>query len=226
MQVFEKQLVCPVCSKSFTRRGIVRQKASRFCTDRCRKHYWHDPQTRLVLNSKLLPNGCLEWTGVRDKGGYGQLTWNYLRVRAHRFAYFVKHGIWPPKHKLILHSCDNPSCVNIEHLRIGTAKENIQDAIQKGSWLIGERNPNAKLSAHQVLVLKLWFMDSVKKWAIDYGVTENVIRHILTGRTWRMTNLNASFYGGKERVLIKEREESMEAAHPEPDYLEPEEESQ
>jgi hypothetical protein len=77
------------------------------------------------------PGDCLNWTGCKTHNGYGQLTFRQTRVRAHRAAY--EEFIGPiPKGALIMHTCDNRSCVNPEHLRPGTPKDNTHDMLIKG----------------------------------------------------------------------------------------------
>jgi len=75
-------------------------------------------------------NDCIEWTKCKDRDGYGKLKVNGKYLRAHRYFYELKNGPIPNK-MIILHSCDNPSCINIEHLKIGTHKENTKDMMIK-----------------------------------------------------------------------------------------------
>jgi len=75
---------------------------------------------------------CLFWKGSKNPKGYGLLGPQYKPYRrAHRYAWFLSNG-QIPKGMFILHVCDNPSCVNIGHLKLGTAKENTQDMMDKG----------------------------------------------------------------------------------------------
>lgn len=88
------------------------------------------------MDNKLLAKSewvgpCLVWTGERDKDGYGRIRIDGRRIAAHRVAYETWVG---PIFKggVILHTCDNPPCINPEHLRVGTQKENVRDMLQKG----------------------------------------------------------------------------------------------
>lgn len=86
--------------------------------------------------SKIGPknkDGCRNWLGTKNKDGYGLFYLNNKRIRAHRMMFFVYQGKWPSK--FCIHSCDNPSCVSMSHLRDGSNKDNMQDQI------IRKRNP-------------------------------------------------------------------------------------
>jgi hypothetical protein len=74
---------------------------------------------------------CWEWTGALTRGGYGQMSLNKRPVGAHRVAYAITYGEVPPR-LCVMHSCDNPPCVNPAHLSLGTHRENILDARAKG----------------------------------------------------------------------------------------------
>lgn len=81
---------------------------------------------------------CWLWTGAKDKKGYGYVgsyTKNtaFLGTRlAHRISWSLHNNKTAPKHLVVRHKCDNPSCVNPEHLELGTTKDNIQDMIKRG----------------------------------------------------------------------------------------------
>jgi len=77
-------------------------------------------------------DGCWIWPGSRDKNGYGLFWINRDKYdRAHRVAYRLTFGSIPAGF-YVLHSCDNPPCVRPDHLRAGTQRENIRQAIAAG----------------------------------------------------------------------------------------------
>lgn len=86
-----------------------------------------------------LASGCWEWMGCRDKAGYGQVRFAGKARRAHRVAWFLTKGPIP-KGLCVLHKCDNPPCVNPEHLWLGTRPENSHDMTLKGRQAVGDRN--------------------------------------------------------------------------------------
>lgn len=100
---------------------------------------------------------CWLWTGFRDSDGYGkfQIGTNQKKksVRAHRFSYELVHG---PTELLVLHNCDNPPCVNPDHLYAGTHSDNMKDMYAKGRanqeyWT----NPDNHIK-HSELMKEVW----------------------------------------------------------------------
>lgn len=88
----------------------------------------HDREQRFYEGPLQTP--CIEWPGKRHRNGYGQLG----RKTAHRVAYECAHGPIPDGLH-VLHRCDNPPCINPEHLFLGTHHDNMIDSMLKG------RNP-------------------------------------------------------------------------------------
>ena len=80
---------------------------------------------------KKLPNGCWEWQASITTSGYGRFAVYPKTLRAHKVAYFLCKGKIL-EDQFVCHTCDNPRCVNPDHLWIGTSKQNTKDMIFKG----------------------------------------------------------------------------------------------
>ena len=74
---------------------------------------------------------CIEWTGVVGNSGYGRVSVDGRLWSVHRYAWFQVHGEIP-KGMIIMHTCDNKRCMNIDHLRLGTQGDNMRDMAAKG----------------------------------------------------------------------------------------------
>lgn len=83
-------------------------------------------------------SGCWEWIGCISNG-YGQLMRKGNHYRAHRYVLMLS-GIEVPAHLVVLHACDNPKCVNPDHLSIGTQLDNWNDCVRKDRHARGQRN--------------------------------------------------------------------------------------
>lgn len=75
--------------------------------------------------------GCWEWCASKNSFGYGKFRVNKKLVYAHRFSYELYNGLKIPIGLIILHKCDNPKCVNPEHLSMGTHTDNAIDRAKK-----------------------------------------------------------------------------------------------
>jgi hypothetical protein len=87
-------------------------------------------------------NECWEWQAAKYSNGYGTIgaPRGARQLLAHRVSYELTHDVSLPKSILVLHKCDNPPCVNPKHLRLGTPKDNSQDALKKGRFPTGDRH--------------------------------------------------------------------------------------
>ena len=137
-------------------------------------------------------NGCLECTShSKDTCGYTRIMYNLKHERLFRVIYQLKYGEIP-KGMLIRHKCDNPSCCNIDHLEIGTQKDNVKDMIDRGRsnyhkpkpTIAGTKNRFNKLSEQdvkEIYLSKLGYNRLSKK----YNVSRNSIRLIKKKLMWK-----------------------------------------
>ena len=150
-----------------------------------------------VLKLKLLRrcrrnHDCWEWQGSRVPKGYGSM-WAWGRLwRAHRLSWTLWRG-GIPDGVLVLHKCDNPPCVNPEHLFLGTAQDNANDCSSRGRRkpAVGEAASKSKLTASDVYkILDLYEAGEKSKRQIarEYGVDHASINKIADGSNWKHLN--------------------------------------
>ena len=127
---------------------------------------------------------CWTWIKAKDKDGYGVFRLKgRRRIKAHRFAYEKKYG--PIGLGLVIrHKCDNPACVNPDHLIAGTHLDNKQDAVKRGRDCRGEAHHKARLSERDVLDIRASDLPGATI-AADYGVTKENVYAIRSRKIWR-----------------------------------------
>jgi len=120
---------------------------------------------------------CWEWTAAKFSNGYGAFQLGKGKtVRAHRLMWQLQNNREISSKEFVCHKCDNPSCVNPDHLFLGDALVNNLDMISKGRnrHLSGEENPMAKLTNKQSLEI-LKDPRTQQQIADDYGVSRPLI---------------------------------------------------
>jgi len=154
------------------------------------------------------PNDCWEWTANKNNHGYGMFSLGAVvgKKLAHRLSFEDAKGPIPIG-GLILHSCDNPACVNPDHLRVGTHKDNTQDCFDRkrrtlppvisgpDHWrnrypervLHGQEVPTSKLTTEQVIALRIAYVSGVKYDVLsaEYGLPVHSLKDITTGISWQ-----------------------------------------
>jgi len=146
---------------------------------RCLLRYWnrHVPHVNT--------NGCWNWTGARQRTGYGVIT---VSFSAHRVAWMLAKGPIPPR-KQVNHLCDVPLCVNPDHLYVGTQLDNMRDASERGRFPL-TRKPR-KLTDDAVRSIRVLVAQGVKQRLVAeaFGVSPASIHQIVNGH--RRTHVKA-----------------------------------
>lgn len=140
------------------------------------------------LKKFSVPNiktGCIEWSGCRLVKGYGRINIKTKALVAHRVAWELVNGPIS-KGMLVLHKCDNPPCINPDHLFLGTAADNAADRDSKGRRMPpkGILNGGAKLTEEAVIKIR---QDKrlLREIAAEYGVNYSAISGIRLNRSWK-----------------------------------------
>lgn len=142
------------------------------------------------ISKEPTERGCLEWMAAL-RNGYGHFNIRKSYFYAHRLIWELECGPIP-KGLVICHRCDNPRCVNVEHLFLGTKADNARDMRDKGRdsvppVLTGERNHKAKLSAEQANDIR---SDKFTEWkqrdiAKRFGISQASAWRILHRKAWK-----------------------------------------
>lgn len=143
---------------------------------------------RLLAGYEVVDSGCWRWKGATTGNGYGVIVLNRKvatkhglgrNYQTHRASYELHHGTIP-EGMVVRHKCDNKLCMNPEHLEVGTQRDNIQDAIDRGHMA-------SKLTEKDVEFIRSSTL-SQRKLGKMLGVSPTVIWHVKHGNKWRHVN--------------------------------------
>jgi hypothetical protein len=130
---------------------------------------------------------CLEFDYMDRKNGYGALSFQGQRWRAHRLAWTLSRGPIPAG-LFVCHTCDNRRCIEPLHLYLGTHRDNMRDAFHKGRCIgqRGELGSAARLTEAQVRAIRVAHASgaSYRALARQYGVAPTTIKALVLRRTW------------------------------------------
>lgn len=202
--------VCEVegCGRPVVSLGNRKDSAGKPTTRYCDKHYARlkahgavDDNTRTHAPieerfwryvDKRSESECWEWLGAIDGGKYGQLKGSGKSAssyRAHRISYQIHHGDIPDGF-VVMHTCDNRTCVNPLHLVLGTQQENVLDCKCKGRRVVnispmkGEKNGRSKLTEQDVVLIRNSQLQT-KQLQDKYKVSATTIRKIKRRSSWK-----------------------------------------
>jgi hypothetical protein len=151
-------------------------------TNEIKKRFWSKTRKRR--------NGCIDWIAAKSSSGYG-FKFDHKDVGAHRMAWLLTHGEIPigkiPHDNCILHKCDNKSCVNPDHLILGSQKENMLDKVSKDRQLKGQKHGNSKLTEFDVKCIRLLYSTGeylMRELGFTYGVDKSMVNLIVKRKNW------------------------------------------
>jgi hypothetical protein len=142
------------------------------------------------------PDECWPWIGATDGRRYGHLRLERSRKtrKAHIISWEIENRLSLPDGKCICHRCDNPPCVNPEHLFCGTYQDNSIDCVIKGrhrafydtEWQRGVRNANAALTEEQAreIIRRIEAGEPNRAIAVDFPISEGMVSRIKRGKAW------------------------------------------
>lgn len=140
-------------------------------------------QSKIERMSMPEPNsGCWLWLGASSPIGHGSVAVFGKVKRAHRVSWEVYRGPIP-QGMCVCHKCDNPYCVNPDHLFLGTQTDNLRDMKQKRRHAFGSKNGMARLTPEKIIAIRA---DKRKPRfiAADYGISANHVWQIKSRARW------------------------------------------
>jgi DNA-binding transcriptional regulator YiaG len=130
-----------------------------------------------------------------------------------RWIWTIERGEIPDG-LVVRHKCDEPSCINIEHLELGTTADNSTDKVQRNRQTKGEDVVISVLTEHQVVEIRK-SNNTIAEIAREYGVSYSTVRAVITGETWKHiaveSNIKPRYRNLSKRKLSQEQAEQIRA---------------
>lgn len=149
-------------------------------TERIAQKFW----SRVAITEN--PEDCWEWQAGGLTTGYGIMRYEQKERVATHIAWHLTHGTFPAQE--LLHICDNPPCVNPNHLRPGSHRDNMADMVTKQRHAFGERAGQSKLKNVDVARIVEMVLSGIsqREVARQFGVSHTTVNDICRGKTWRL----------------------------------------
>jgi hypothetical protein len=158
---------------------------------------WTIQHTERFNKSIFIPNkkdDCWIWISSKQPDGYGRFYFDNRLIQASRISYWLRHGDLDQQ-KLICHHCDNPCCVNPDHLFLGTYKDNNDDMTKKNRavYVFGQDVGNSKLKSEDIIKIISLVNSGISrnKVALIFGVSRTQVQRIVLGKNWNSVYLKA-----------------------------------
>jgi len=211
-EIKKPNLQCVQCLNEY-KKNWRRKNKNRKCSY-CQKEYIPKAKDKqCCIECKILGNikknnDCWEWGLAYGRGGYGKIIYEKKTCIAHRISYEIFIGKFDLSLQ-VCHKCDNPKCVNPDHLFLGNQKENVEDCIRKNrrntakGWfhkpetkllfkdrkrgdVKGEKHPMKKLDNEKIITIKnMYDMGyTQKEIAKQFDVDQSCISYIVRGKRW------------------------------------------
>jgi hypothetical protein len=163
----------------YCRKPCIKKFKKAFCSDMCRLGGYTDYSLGI--------DGCWIWKGKVGNDGYGQIMIKGVRKRVHRVIFEEIKGKIGNKN-VIRHICHVPLCVNPDHLKEGTPRENIEDMLAAKRSLFGEKSHLSKLTNDKVIKIRDLYASgncTQKGIADAFGITSGTVHWIVNRKTWK-----------------------------------------
>ena len=178
---------CDYCGKEIKKKpSEYRRHRNHFCCKRCAWNYLSE-ESKKNIKFYVDKNGCHICTShYKDKDGYPKVMYHSKLVSISRFIY-EKHFGEIPEGMVIRHKCDNPECINIEHLEIGTLYDNNHDTLSRGRarFAHGTQHYLSKLDDEKVKFILKNISISNYKLAEMFNVNRKTIEAVKKRKTWK-----------------------------------------